>query len=266
MHKYRNLSLEFSGSGNALADKTILMMHDRRNALELKQFMSENASVSGKPMKEIRRKEEESVVTISDFNLAEPQSLRQVQEALENYKTLLTLLWPMDQSGIIIGRLLLKYWYISAAQDHRTKVSVICAYFNAVQRLNAKRAENKSTILSYEEHEKVLKETLAAHGLRSEVPYEVAGKVFDKPGTASGSRVPRPKTKQKLVLVNGLRVCYDYNNSKCTRKQNQTGCEDTMETNSHIIATFTSGTRIYTATPNTLEPLISTSSSWLFSS
>ena len=228
-HKYRNLALEFSGAGNSLSDKTILLLHDRRNVMELKHFMSENASVSGRPMKEIRKKEDEGVVTISDFSWSEPQSMRQVQEALENYKTLLHLLWPMDQSGNIIGRLLLKYWYISAATDPRVRISVICSYFNAIQRLNAKRAANKSTVLNYEEHEKMLKETLASHGLRSEVPYDGAGRAVDRQEAtaASGARLVRTQNKQpRITLVNGLKVCYDFNNSKCTRKPNQMGCED----------------------------------------
>ena len=125
-------------------------MHDRQNTVELKHFMSENTGVASKPMKEIRRKEDEELITISDFNWTEPQSIRQVQEALENYRAILQLLWPMEQTGTIIGRLLLRYWFISAAQDAKTKVSVICKYFNAVQRLNVKRAANRSAILSYE--------------------------------------------------------------------------------------------------------------------
>ncbi len=41
---------------------------------------------------------------------------------------------------------------------------MMCSYFNVVQRLNAKRAAVKACNLRYEEHQKILKETLSAHG------------------------------------------------------------------------------------------------------
>lgn len=84
-HKYRGLNLEFSGCSNSIADKTILLMQDRRNPVELKHFMGENCAVSSKPMKEIRRKEDEELVTLSDYNWSEPQSIRQVGKTFFNY-------------------------------------------------------------------------------------------------------------------------------------------------------------------------------------
>ena len=152
--------------------------------------------------------------------------------AIENYRSLLHLLWPMDQTGDIIGRLLLRYWHISATNDPKLKVAVICAFFNAVQRLNSKRAANKSAVLSFEEQEKVLKETLSAHGLRSEVPYDGAARSFDRPGyqapVPQGLRQQKPQNslRGKSAMVNGLRTCYDYNNGKCSRKTTPTGCEN----------------------------------------
>ena len=55
------------------------MMHDRRNSVEIKHFMADNSSVTSKPMKEIRRKEDDELVTLSDYNWTEPQSIRQVK-------------------------------------------------------------------------------------------------------------------------------------------------------------------------------------------
>lgn len=153
-----------------------------------------------------------------------------MQEAIENYRSLLQIIWPMDQTGNIIGRLLLRYWYISAAQDPKTKIEVICSYFNAVQRRNVKRAANKGVVLDFEEHEKILKETLAAAGLRSEVPYEGAGRSttrYEAPRSHPGNNFKIPKTnKSRMSLVNGLRLCYEYNNGKCTKKTTSTGCEN----------------------------------------
>lgn len=170
--KYRNISLEFSGGANKISDKVILNMHDRRHNLELKHFLTENMNITGKPIKEVRRQEKDGVVSFQDYSWEDPQSMRQVIEAIENYRTLLTLLWPMDQTGNIIGRLLMKYRNIQASNDPRTKVAVVTAYFDKAQRMNARRAANKSVVMNFEEHEKLLKETLASYGLRSEVPYD----------------------------------------------------------------------------------------------
>lgn len=81
-HKYKNLALEFGGCSNNIADRTIHMLHDRRNSVEIKHFMTENSSVASKPMKEIRRKEDEELVTLSDYNWSEPQSVRQVKKLI----------------------------------------------------------------------------------------------------------------------------------------------------------------------------------------
>ena len=81
--------------------------------------MSENAADSGKPMKEMWSKEEKAVETIQDNSWSEPQSMRQVKETLLNFKFLLHILWPADQSGNITGELL-KQLYIMVVQDSRT--------------------------------------------------------------------------------------------------------------------------------------------------
>ena len=74
-HKYKNLALEFGGCNSNIADRTI------------KHFMSQNSSVASQPMKEIRRKEDEELVTLSDYNWAVPQSVRQVRTFI-NYLNL----------------------------------------------------------------------------------------------------------------------------------------------------------------------------------
>ena len=132
-----------------------------------------------------------------------------------------------------MGRLLLRYWFISATQDPKLKITVICAFFNAVQRMNSKRAANMTVVLSFEEQEKLLKETLAAHGLRSEVPYEGAARNYDRQASSTlysasqlSLRQQKPPARGKNALVNGMRTCYDYNNGKCSRKAINGGCEN----------------------------------------
>lgn len=61
----------------------------------------------------------------------------------------------------LIGRLLLRYWWIGASNVPKVKAAVVVAYFNKIQRLKAKRASKKAAPLSFEEHEKYIKEALA---------------------------------------------------------------------------------------------------------
>ena len=131
--KYRNINLEFAGGANKVSDKVILNMHDRRHSLELKHFLSENTNIASKPIKEVRRQEKDGVVSFQDYSWEEPQSMRQVLEAIENYRTCLTLLWPWDQTGNIIGRLLLRYRNIQASPDPKVKVAVTSTYFDKVK-------------------------------------------------------------------------------------------------------------------------------------
>ena len=78
-----------------------------------------------------------------------------------------------------------------------------------------------------------MKETLAAHGLRSEVPYEGAARNYDRQASStlysasqSSQRQQKPPARGKNALVNGMRTCYDYNNGKCSRKAINGGCEN----------------------------------------
>ena len=78
-----------------------------------------------------------------------------------------------------------------------------------------------------------MKETLAAHGLRSEVPYEGAARNYDLQASStlysasqSSQRQQKPPARGKNALVNGMRTCYDYNNGKCSRKAINGGCEN----------------------------------------
>ena len=103
---------------------------------------------------------------------------------------------------------------------------MICSYSNVVQRLNAKRAAIKACNLRNEEHEQILKETLSAHGLRSRVLYQSSGRITERSETGGSVGKRKSNPEPKLVLVNSLRVCYEFNNNKCTRKQNSSGCED----------------------------------------
>ena len=227
--RFRNISLEFSGCANEVSDKSILLLHDRRNVIELKHFLAENLNVASRPLKYLQRKEDDSLVSSSDYSWDEASSMRQVLNGIENYRSCLHHLWPVDQTGDIIGKLLLKYRHIAVTSDQKTRVAVVTSYFNHVQRANAKRAANKVVVLSFEEHEKVLKDTLISFGLRSEVPYDQPmrdGRADTRPGP-SGTKPQRgrqPKREFPPTSSSGLKICYDFNNAGCSRTKAGNGC------------------------------------------
>lgn len=126
--RFRNISLEFSGCANEVSHKAILLLHDRRNPVELKHFLTENLNVASKPIKLSQRKED-SFISSTDYAWDEASSMRQVLNGIENYRSCLHHLWPIDQTGDIVGKLLLKYRHISVATEKKTKVAVITSYF-----------------------------------------------------------------------------------------------------------------------------------------
>ena len=227
--RFRNISLEFSGCANEVSDKSILLLHDQRNAVELKHFLAENLNVASRPLKFSQRKEEDSLVSSSDYSWDEASSMRQVLSGIKNYRSCLHHLWLVDQTGDIIGKLLLKYRHIAVTSDQKTRVAVVTSYFNHVQRANAKRVANKAVVLSFEDHEKVLKDTLISFGLRSEVPYDHQmrdGRADTGPGP-SGTQTQRGRQQKREFppkTPGGLKICYDYNNDGCSRKKTETGC------------------------------------------
>ena len=146
-------------------------------------------------------------------------------------------------TGDLIGRLLLRYWWVAASNVPKQKVAVVVAYFNKVQRLNAKRASNKAAPLSFEEHEKFLKEALAAHGLSSEVPYDgFVAKDHHQggPSNTTGKFRPERENQRKPVqrprapLVGGLRICWGYNGGKCQNRPVKEGCEGEKGKFAHV--------------------------------
>ena len=83
--RFRNISLEFSGCANEVSEKTILLLHDRRNAIELKHFLAENLNVASRPMRFSQKKEDDSLVSTADYSWDEASSMRQVLEKI-NFK------------------------------------------------------------------------------------------------------------------------------------------------------------------------------------
>lgn len=230
-HVYKNMSLEFSGRQNCVAEKTIANLHNRTLALTLKHFNSDNVTVSSKPKKSISSYTEQGMTSVFDFCWDEPSTMLQIQDSILNYCFLLHNLWPYDTTGLQILGCLTKYRWIAHAPDMKSRTQIITAFFDTVLRINAIRATNKECIMSAQEQEDTLKRVLIKHGMKPEVP------VQEKPkASPSSSTTPRIQQARKPMQerrpppsVNGLQCCWDFNSldgsKKCRNSPTSRGCK-----------------------------------------
>ena len=141
-HLFKNIPLSFTGAQNKIADETIGSLHDRAKPPTLKNFSSQNACVSSKPMKWIERKGAEGLEMIYNYAWEDPSSMFEVTESLLNYSTMLQQLWPYDPAALIMLRLINKYKWIYVSTDMKEKISVITMFFNSVLHSQGNRFNN----------------------------------------------------------------------------------------------------------------------------
>ncbi len=235
-HQYKNLPLKFSGSNNKLTQKTIQGLHDRTKSLQFKHFHSANVNVSTKPVKKIEKREEEGIVSTLDYAWENPTSISQVADTLLNYTTALLHIWPYDQTGLILMRVVNKFNYASAAPSLSDRVAIITAFFNLVLRENATRAVRRDLIMDYDEQVEAFKNILTSSGFSSSTPSS-----FRIPKVGSDGFKPRPtinnlsrsnsstgtlKPKINVVLHNNVPICFNYNSGSCRNPQSTPGCRD----------------------------------------
>ena len=238
-HIYKNLPLKFSGSQGKISEKTIGTMHDRAKSLTIKNFHSQNACVTAKPMRKIERKDSEGLVTLYDYSWEEPSSLAEFTEALVNYMVALQQLWPLDPTALIMLRLINQYKWISVANELREKIAVLSGFFNAVLEENRGRAVRNETILDFKEQEDVLKSALTAHNLPCSIPtsrfakpeQDMFAKNKFKPSQTgqfafTPGRRDRPQPSRPRAQSNGLGVCYAFNNGSCRGVPSASGCKN----------------------------------------
>ena len=227
-HIYKNIRFEFSGAENNLNDRTISSAHDRCVALQLKHFYGDNVS-SARPLKEIRRQDEDGVCTITDNQWESPATLQGVQDAIANYGILLHHLWPLDMTALVINKILVKHRWLAQSDSMKTRIDIITLFFNAVLRANSRRAANKEAPLDYSEQDDIMRSTMARYGL-------VPGlQVQNNPQRRNdrvnpNSRAPAQKPQNRgPLLFNNTRVCFAFNSTDgrdCRSTPTATGCKD----------------------------------------
>ena len=182
-------------------------------------------NVSTKPVKKIEKREDEGIVSTLDCAWENPTSISQVADTLLNYTTALLHIWPYDQTGLIIMRVVNKFNYASAAPMISDRIAVITVFCNLVLRENATKAVRRDLIMDYEEQVESFKTILTSSGFSSSTP-----SAFRIPKIPTDGFKPRPtsnlsmtsssstlKPKINVVLHNNVPICFNFN-SKLMQK------------------------------------------------
>ena len=232
----RAIPLHFLGAQNAISLKTVEMMHNRCRAMKLKHFHSANMSVTSKGKVEVTKSVGNEQKRSTEFDWESPVSLQNCYEALCNYKTVLGQLFPWDSTGNIMERVLVKYKYVSSAEELSTRKNIIIDFFDAVMKSNAIRATNSAPYFNFDEMEAQLKDSMVRFGVQPMVPIP---KVFPKQGQSGnrggqsggqrGSGRGENRAKYPPAAVGGVLLCYNYNSlsgKRCSNLATKDGCKD----------------------------------------
>ena len=211
---FKSIPLKASGSEHCLSDVTIEKLHDRTSNLDLKFFMSENISVSAKPMKKTERFDEDGLATITELNWENASNISQATEAIISYGAALQQLWPQDHTAWALLRLFNKYKWLVHIQPGKTRVMLVAAIFNRIMKKNALQAANKDAPIDYDEMERLLKTILTRNNQRCEVP--VSGSKPEFQSQSYGKQEARFSNQSQqrlppLPALNGLKPCYGFN-------------------------------------------------------
>ena len=240
---FLSMPLDFSGMENCVSDVTIKKMHRRTEFLTLKEFVSENVSVSSRSRKETRTHNTTgSISTTTEFNWFPATNLSQAKEAVFNYSALSFYIWPADPSPIILLKLFNKYDWFPSARDEKTRVDIISAFFNMAMKKVALAAVNLKCVPSYRELEEWLKEILSRNNISAVAPVSSHADQQQQGNNSSNNsfnnrynrgnnnrnnsnnRPPRlePEYKKRPICHNFNKV----DGTVCSRNQVKDGCKE----------------------------------------
>ena len=269
----KSLPLEFSGAQFAVGGATIELLHNRTNALSLKQFSVNNFNISNRPKRESTTCNEGKISRVWDYDWEEMNTVAQAQEALVNFLDLNHSLWPMDKTAIIMMKIMFKYKWIIGCQDPRVRKEIISGFFGLVTRQNSIRALNGKAPLDYESQEKALREIMEKAGQEFKVPLATIPRNngnsnqsgsnnrnngFGGQGNgAGGYRGPAAggqggeKTK-RFATFQGKSMCWAFNNKeRCNNKLEGNFCRATNGTQyAHLCNVYNTVSKTYCLKPH----------------
>ena len=161
---FRNIQLKPTRSEHQISDKAVEYLHNRTAMISLKLFLPENINVTGKPLREVKKYEDQGLCTTTELQWENATSICQIKEALISYGICLQQLWPGDTSAWSMMKLLDRYKYCTNVTPNKVRIQIITNFFNKVARENASRAASKDPPLIFEKLEVILKASLTRQG------------------------------------------------------------------------------------------------------
>ena len=237
----RELPLEFTGSHDQVAERTIEIMHDRSKACTLKEFYSKNLEVKG-------AKDFVSGEMQGDAGWVNFESLQGIQEALVNYQAVSHYMWPNDPTPTSLWRILITYNWASSLRNPKLQEKIICEYFKKVTKKNAGRAVRRDAPYDYVKHEEVFRRVCRDHKVnpddilfgvvhqtagqkKAQQPQAKAQKAQGGAGKGAGGKGGASKAADKRAwpTFEGHGVCFGFNAveeaKKCTNAAHERGCK-----------------------------------------
>jgi hypothetical protein len=95
-HVYKNINTALFGGNSQISERAIGLLHDRTVPVPLKMLSKMNATVSWKPMVEERRRSENRVASVVDYDWWELENIHSVQVSLNNYSGVQQYQYPSD--------------------------------------------------------------------------------------------------------------------------------------------------------------------------
>ena len=125
---FRHLHLAHYGADGLINEATLVKLHDRQVPVELSMLHGANFT---------RAKSQGQ----DSSAWAEPTEVRQLQEAVLNYATVMHILWPFDFGPLVIMRVLIECrWGEAAGSDEKARIMIVSRFFNEIVKENSGRA------------------------------------------------------------------------------------------------------------------------------
>lgn len=116
---FRHLHLSHYGAEGLINEQTLIRLHDRQVPVELNMLHAANFTKA-------------KATSDNKTDWAEPTEVRQLQEAVLNYTTVMQILWPMDFGPLVITRVLVESrWGEAAGGNEKARIQLVSRYVNS---------------------------------------------------------------------------------------------------------------------------------------